>query len=424
MVTSPTITEMAINDVVVKERKRPLGNVAKLSESIKELGLLNPITIDPHGVLIAGYHRLEACKQLGWVTIPVNMVTLDELNAELAEIDENLVRNELHWFDRDKQLARRKEIYEIKHPEIKNGGDRRSIIKQMVQPDPHNADLVAPFTVDAANKIGYSRDTIERSIQRANAFTEEQGDLLKKANVSATEATKIARLEEPARQVVLEKLVEKSEADEDEETDENIPEPTEEDHYLTAIDTGTLDYYYDDLRREAIQRDKEKRDNHVMKVMGSSESPEWYTPQEIIETVLRCLGTIDLDPCSNSHVSPTVPAGKRYTKEDDGLAHAWEGRVYMNPPYGSEIPAWTQKLVQEYKDGSVQEAIALLPARIDTQWFQPLYEYLICNVRGRIQFANSPYHAPFPCVVVYLGTKLSQFIDTFKNLGPIMRRIG
>lgn len=30
------------------------------------------------------------------------------------------------------------------------------------------------------------------------------------------------------------------------------------DRYLLAIDTGTLEYYYDDLRREAFRRDEEK----------------------------------------------------------------------------------------------------------------------------------------------------------------------
>jgi hypothetical protein len=168
---------------------------------------------------------------------------------------------------------------------------------------------------------------------------------------------------------------------------------------------------------------KERRDEHVMRVMGSSDSPEWYTPQEIIDLACQMFGTIDTDPCSNSHETPTVPARTLYTKEDDGLAQTWTGKTYLNPPYGAEISKWTDKLVAEYKSGNVTEALALLPARIDTVWFSPLYEYLMCNVRGRIQFANSPYHAPFPCVIVYLGEHTTNFINHFKSLGPIMRRI-
>ncbi|HEU5376971.1 MAG TPA: DNA N-6-adenine-methyltransferase [Ktedonobacteraceae bacterium] len=179
-----------------------------------------------------------------------------------------------------------------------------------------------------------------------------------------------------------------------------------------------------DFHRDVVGREKERRDAHVLRIMGSSESPEWYTPSEIVALTCELLGEIDLDPCSNSHDAPAVPARVRYTKEDNGLAHSWRGKTYLNPPYGSEIPLWVSKLIQSYEAGSVEEAIALLPGRIDTVWFQPLYAYLICHIQGRLQFANSPYHAPFPCVIVYLGTRTDAFIDIFKCKGPILRRVG
>jgi hypothetical protein len=166
------------------------------------------------------------------------------------------------------------------------------------------------------------------------------------------------------------------------------------------------------------------RNEHVMQVMGSSESPEWYTPEWIVKLSIELLGEIDLDPCSNSHDTPSIPAPTRYTKEDDGLSYQWKGKTYFNPPYGSEIGKWIDKLVYEYEHGEVEEAIALLPARIDTIWFQPLYAYLMCNVRGRIQFANASNSAPFPCVIVYLGKREQDFIRVFKDKGPIMRRVG
>jgi len=46
--------------------------------------------------------------------------------SELAEIDENLIRNEIFYLDQDDMYKRRKEIYELLHPETKNGGDRKS----------------------------------------------------------------------------------------------------------------------------------------------------------------------------------------------------------------------------------------------------------------------------------------------------------
>jgi ParB-like chromosome segregation protein Spo0J len=197
-----------IADIVVGDRKRELGDTSHLAQSIKELGLLNPITIKADRTLVAGCHRLSACKALGWEEIEVNIVELDKLDAELAEIDENLIRNELHWLDRDKQIARRKQIYEEKDNILKHGGDRKSILPQIAKSKPNNSDLISSFTADTAKKIGRSVDTVEQSVRRAKAFTEDQGKVLKRANVPQTDAMKLARLEEPKREAVIQKLAE------------------------------------------------------------------------------------------------------------------------------------------------------------------------------------------------------------------------
>lgn len=194
-----------IQSIVIKDRKRPLGDISVLAESINKLGLLNPITILPDSTLIAGYHRLEACKLLGWRSIPVNIVILDHLNAELAEIDENLIRNELHWFDRDKHLTRRKEIYEALHPETKHGGDRKSEETKSNGNNFHLIDIPS-FAEDTATKTGVTDRTIRNSIQRAQAFTEDQGEVLKQAHINPTDATKIARLPKTQRTAVIQTL--------------------------------------------------------------------------------------------------------------------------------------------------------------------------------------------------------------------------
>ncbi len=112
---------MLIKDVIVAEGRRPLRDIAELAASIREVGLLNPITVTHEHRLIAGYHRLEACKLLGWTEIPSHVVTLDTTDAELAEIDENLMRHELSVLERGEHLLRRKQIYETKYPETRKG---------------------------------------------------------------------------------------------------------------------------------------------------------------------------------------------------------------------------------------------------------------------------------------------------------------
>lgn len=160
-----------------------------------------------------------------------------------------------------------------------------------------------------------------------------------------------------------------------------------------------------------------------MEVHKSSEEDEWLTPPEIVDGVLEVLGEVDLDPCSNTFGEPAVPAVSRFTEADDGLAREWGGRVYMNPPYGAAIGAWVDKLRREYDDGNVTEAIALVPARTDTAWFQALRDCAVCFVRGRLRFSGADNSAPFPSVLAYFGDDRARFVETFAGSGDIWVRL-
>lgn len=142
-------------------RIRSIGEeqVNSLMNSIAEIGLLNPVTVyetDGGFGLIAGAHRLEACKRLGLVEIPAQVVTLSELDRQIAECDENLCAPHLTPAERAEFTARRKEAYEAKYPETKNG-----VIGALARHAPAKlAD--ASFTADTAAKTGVS----ERKVQR------------------------------------------------------------------------------------------------------------------------------------------------------------------------------------------------------------------------------------------------------------------
>lgn len=166
---------------------------------------------------------------------------------------------------------------------------------------------------------------------------------------------------------------------------------------------------------KAIVRDVKAGIAPEMAVHFSSESEEWYTPPEVIARVVETLGVIDLDPCSDS--SETVPSTVRFTKETNGLEQPWQGRVYMNPPYGRGISAWTEKLCREYATGKVSEAIALVPARVDTDWFRMFRDFAVCFIDGRLKFSGHDNSAPFPSAVIYLGGSLAKFELAFKDLG-------
>lgn len=114
--------ELPIDQIDMRSDARVIeaAAVSSLAESIGNVGLINPIrvrSVAGRWEVIAGAHRLAACKSLGLVEIESIIVDDDDLHAELAMIDENLCRAELSPADRAKQTARRKAIYLELHPE-------------------------------------------------------------------------------------------------------------------------------------------------------------------------------------------------------------------------------------------------------------------------------------------------------------------
>lgn len=71
----------------------------ELASSIKELGLLQPIVVTPHGeryILVAGSRRLEAARMLGWTSIPASVFSGGERDLALTSLTENVSRVDLH----------------------------------------------------------------------------------------------------------------------------------------------------------------------------------------------------------------------------------------------------------------------------------------------------------------------------------------
>ena len=122
---------------------------------------------------------------------------------------------------------------------------------------------------------------------------------------------------------------------------------------------------------------------------NSKDTNEWFTPAEYIEAARTVLGAIDLDPASCAEANDVVKADRIFTVKDNGLSHAWSGRVWMNPPYGTGlIEKFAEKLVQHVKAGDITAAIVLVNNATDTVWFHALTEcaHLICFPKGRIKF--------------------------------------
>ena len=195
----------------------------------------------------------------------------------------------------------------------------------------------------------------------------------------------------------------------------SVPEDDFEDYFNTAKEDGV------EITAAGARRLGKGRD---LSPLMSSNSDEWYTTADIIDRVVRVMGAIDLDPCSNSHEDPNVPAAKHYTKDDDGLDLDWVGRVYMNPPYGLAIPNWVEKLLSEYAAGRLTEAVVLVPARTDTRWFRMLRDFPRCFMFGRVRFNGHVNSAPFPTMLVGIGVDREKFLAVTGEMGDVYERIG
>lgn len=114
--------KLAIADIKVRNRvRKDMGDIDALAHSIKEVGLLQAITVTKEGnQLVCGGRRLAAAKRLGWDKIDARMMTIDCI-AE-AEQAENEFRRSLSLMEKA-QLAR---IIEEQRGRRKHGGDRKS----------------------------------------------------------------------------------------------------------------------------------------------------------------------------------------------------------------------------------------------------------------------------------------------------------
>lgn len=95
--------DRALDSIVVgfRHRKDP-GDLAALMDSINRLGLLQPITITPQGVLVCGWRRLEAVRRLGWrsMNVWVRSGISDKLEAMLAQQDDNELHKPLNEIEK------------------------------------------------------------------------------------------------------------------------------------------------------------------------------------------------------------------------------------------------------------------------------------------------------------------------------------
>jgi ParB family transcriptional regulator, chromosome partitioning protein len=158
--------DVSVIDVGHRLRAPDPDWIAAIADSFAEHGQQTPIEVRITGEryeLVSGLHRLEGARRLGWTSIAASVLDISADEAELRQIDENLMRRELCELDRAVFLAQRQQVWQRLHPHTAQPGRKSGQIVSI------SADgAPAPrFSKATAEKLGMSPRSIDRAIARA-----------------------------------------------------------------------------------------------------------------------------------------------------------------------------------------------------------------------------------------------------------------
>ena len=157
------VSVVPIDGIEIGKRFRTdYGKMAELKDSIQREGLIHPIAIarqEIEGrkpfVLLAGGRRLRACIELKWNEIPVRIfpVDTDQIKAKYIELNENMIRKDMHWSE---EAELKKAIHEMM---VEIHGEQA-----------HKLDKEGWSKKKTAEVLGESPSNTHRDIQLAEAM--------------------------------------------------------------------------------------------------------------------------------------------------------------------------------------------------------------------------------------------------------------
>jgi ParB-like chromosome segregation protein Spo0J len=200
-VNAPTVTRAAkgvtlrLANIEIPSIARPYNATAvvDLSRSIALIGLQSaPTVVEREGryVLVAGRNRIEALRLLGVESVLVRLVDMDDIDARLWSISENLHRAELTVLQRSQQVAEYAELAKQKRSEGISG----QVAQKVGRPESGDSQ--------AARDLGVSREEIRRA-QTIAALPEATLAAAEDLGLDDNQAALLtaARAEEPDEQV-------------------------------------------------------------------------------------------------------------------------------------------------------------------------------------------------------------------------------
>lgn len=172
-----------------KRFREEMGDIKGLSESIKEKGVIQPITLQADFKLCAGGRRLEAAKLAGLKEIPalVRDNKGDEVDMREIELIENTFRSDFTWQEKVKLIAELDRLMRAKDSEWST----RKTAQLMGESHPMNVsralnlaeaiemipDIAKSKTADEANKIlkRFQETVVTAEMRRRQDERQEEG---------------------------------------------------------------------------------------------------------------------------------------------------------------------------------------------------------------------------------------------------------
>jgi ParB family chromosome partitioning protein len=136
---TPVIRNIPIEKIVTNQMqpRRDMGDLAELSDSIRENGIIEPVIVKPKdGIfeIIAGERRFRAAKEAGLSEIPCIEHDIPDNEALEMSIIENIQRKDLNVFEQAYSIHSLAEIYGYTHEEIaKKIGKSRVTVTELIR---------------------------------------------------------------------------------------------------------------------------------------------------------------------------------------------------------------------------------------------------------------------------------------------------
>lgn len=176
-------------------------------------------------------------------------------------------------------------------------------------------------------------------------------------------------------------------------------------------------------KARAPRRKKDRRLPHM-----TCANTEWFTPPHVLDAVRSYFGgEIALDPATTA--ANHTKAKAFFTVKENGLARPFVNGTFVNPPYGTAMPAWCAKIGEEAARGVEIIALLTVSRRTEQEYWQRavLNDHLraICFVRGRLQFLDergSPgKRNSYPSELYGYNVDRQRFEEVFVCLGRCLR---